>query len=96
MALSSQPIGAGPSSPLAPGFPELYEQVLVGPLFQPWVEPLLADVRLTPGERVLDVACGTGIVARIAKRRAGPASTVAGVDLNARMLAVAPGRKHPG
>lgn len=72
-------------------FPEIYEQALVGPLFQPWVEPLLEDVELKPDDRVLDIACGTGIVARIAKERQGSAGTVVGVDLNPQMLAVARG-----
>ncbi len=70
-------------------FPDLYEQALVGPLFQPWVDPLLKDVELTPRDRLLDVACGTGIVARIAKERLGSNGTVVGVDLNAQMLTVA-------
>jgi len=33
-------------------FPEMYEQALVGPLFDPWVEPLFADVGLAPGDRL--------------------------------------------
>jgi ubiquinone/menaquinone biosynthesis C-methylase UbiE len=70
-------------------FPEMYETALVGPLFQPWVEPLLQDVELQVGDSVLDVACGTGIVARIAKERQGSTGTVVGVDLNPQMLAVA-------
>lgn len=70
-------------------FPELYERALVGPLFRPWVEPLLAEVELGPGDRVLDIACGTGIVARLAKERVGQTGTVVGVDLNPQMLAVA-------
>ncbi|HJS43013.1 MAG TPA: methyltransferase domain-containing protein [Gemmatimonadales bacterium] len=70
-------------------FPELYEQALVGPLFQPWVDPLLEDVQLRPGDRVLDIACGTGIVARLAKERLGSTGTVVGVDLNPQMLTVA-------
>ncbi len=70
-------------------FPETYETALVGPLFQPWVEPLLQDVELRSGDRILDVACGTGIVARIAKERQGATGMVVGVDRNAQMLAVA-------
>jgi ubiquinone/menaquinone biosynthesis C-methylase UbiE len=46
-----------------------------------------ADVR--PGERVVDVACGTGIVARLASERTGPDGSVVGTDINASMLAVA-------
>ncbi|HTS89867.1 MAG TPA: methyltransferase domain-containing protein [Gemmatimonadales bacterium] len=70
-------------------FPELYEQVLVGPLFGPWADPLLDEAGLAPSDRVLDVACGTGIVARRAKVRLGKAGTVVGVDVNAGMIAVA-------
>jgi ubiquinone/menaquinone biosynthesis C-methylase UbiE len=70
-------------------FPEIYEQALVGPLFQPWVDCLLEDVQLGPGDRVLDIACGTGIVARLAKERLGAPGRVVGVDVNPRMLAVA-------
>jgi len=70
-------------------FPEMYETALVGPLFQPWVEPLLQDAELRLGDSVLDVACGTGIVARLAKERQGSTGAVVGVDLNPQMLAVA-------
>jgi ubiquinone/menaquinone biosynthesis C-methylase UbiE len=70
-------------------FPELYEQALVGPLFAPWVEPLLTDVGVAAGDRVLDVACGTGIVARHAKERVGKTGSVIGIDVNPQMLAVA-------
>jgi SAM-dependent methyltransferase len=38
---------------------------------------------------VLDVACGTGIVARTAADRVGPTGRVTGLDLNPGMLAVA-------
>ena len=70
-------------------FPELFERALVGPLFRPWVDPMLDEVRLRPGDRLLDIACGTGIVARVAKARLGPAATVVGIDVSGPMLAVA-------
>jgi len=46
-------------------------------------------VSLRGGERVLDVACGTGVVARVAAERVGRAGRVAGIDINAAMLGVA-------
>lgn len=70
-------------------FPELYEQCLVEPLFMPWVDPLLDDAELEPGNRILDLACGTGIVARRAQSRLGAIGKIVGVDSNPQMLAVA-------
>lgn len=71
------------------GFPELYERELVQPLFQPWAEHLVRTLDIAPNDRVLDVACGTGIVARVAQRFVDAAGYVAGVDVNPAMLAVA-------
>jgi SAM-dependent methyltransferase len=70
-------------------FPEMYERWLVGPLFRPFAEDLLARVEPAPGDRVLDVACGTGIVARLAKERLGERSQVVGIDVSGPMLEVA-------
>ena len=70
-------------------FPEVYEQSLVGPLFRPWAEVMLDEVGLQSTDRVLDVACGTGVVARLAKERLGESGTVVGGDMSAPVLAVA-------
>jgi len=69
--------------------PEVYERELVPAVFGVWA-PIIVDLaQPRPGERVLDVACGTGIVARIAAARVGPTGSVVGVDLNPGMLSVA-------
>jgi SAM-dependent methyltransferase len=68
---------------------ESYEQELVPTIFQPWAVDLVARAAPQPGERILDVACGTGVVAREALRVLGPGASVTGVDLNAGMLNVA-------
>jgi SAM-dependent methyltransferase len=68
---------------------EVYEQHLVRLLFQPWAEELLKVATPRPGDRVLDVACGTGAVARTAAPRVGPAGAVSGLDVNPQMLDVA-------
>ena len=47
---------------------------------------LMACASLAPGERVLDVACGTGLVAFGAAQAVGPAGRVVGVDLSDRMV----------
>jgi ubiquinone/menaquinone biosynthesis C-methylase UbiE len=72
-----------------PSLPEMYERWLVPSLFRPWVDDLFARVGLKSGDRLLDVACGTGIVARTARPRVGPRGRVVGVDLSPQMLAVA-------
>lgn len=65
---------------------EFYESTFVPALFAAWARRLVDTVAVTPGQTVLDVACGTGVVARTAADLAG---AVVGVDLNTSMLAVA-------
>jgi SAM-dependent methyltransferase len=69
--------------------PEAYERHLVPAIFAPWANTLLELARLQPGERVLDAACGTGVVARAANSQVGASGTVTGLDLNPAMLEVA-------
>lgn len=71
------------------GFPEMYERWLAGPLFRPWAELTLDEMKLSPRDRVLDIACGTGVVARAARERLGDAGYVVGIDISPDMLAVA-------
>jgi ubiquinone/menaquinone biosynthesis C-methylase UbiE len=71
------------------GIAESYERYLVPVLFAPWAERLVQLAAPGPGERVLDVACGTGIVARRAAARVGVGGAVAGLDLNQSTLEVA-------
>lgn len=72
-----------------PSFPEMYERWLAGPLFRPWAEMTLEEMNVAGGDRVLDVACGTGIVARVARERLGESGRVVGIDISSDMLAVA-------
>ena len=68
--------------------PELYERYLVPAITALWAADLVDRAAPQPGEQVLDVACGTGVVARLAAERMGTGHVV-GVDINAGMLAVA-------
>lgn len=68
---------------------ELYEQYAVRYLLGPWAPGLVDLAALAPGERVLDLACGTGVVARLAAAKVGRTGHVTGLDLNAGMLTVA-------
>jgi ubiquinone/menaquinone biosynthesis C-methylase UbiE len=70
-------------------FPEIYERVLVGPLFRPFAQEVIARLEPTPSDSLIDIACGTGIVARLARETLGPGSRIVGVDIAPAMLAVA-------
>ena len=81
-------MSSGESFQISLSAAETYERSFVPALFAEWA-PLLVDAAgVQPGHAVLDVACGTGIVARTAAMRAGAAGVV-GLDLNDAMLTVA-------
>lgn len=61
----------------------------IAPVLAQWTDELLEEARIAPAMRVLDVACGTGTVARRAARLAGSDGMAAGVDCSAEMLAAA-------
>jgi ubiquinone/menaquinone biosynthesis C-methylase UbiE len=66
-----------------------YEANLVPAALDPWAADLVATVDLQPDDRVIDVACGTGIIARHVAPVVGAGGQVTGVDINPAMLAVA-------
>jgi ubiquinone/menaquinone biosynthesis C-methylase UbiE len=68
---------------------KLYERHLVPTVTRPWARDLVERVGLSRGDRVLDLACGTGVVARLAAAAVGGAGSVAALDVNREMLAVA-------
>jgi len=70
---------------------ELYERHLVPAITALWATDLIEHAALRPGGRILDLACGTGIVARLAAERIR-VGRIVGVDINTRMLAVARAR----
>ena len=59
---------------------EAFERYVVGFVLRPWARQLVELARLVPGERVLDVACCTGTVGRLAAERVGPTGAVTGLD----------------
>lgn len=69
--------------------PKNYERYFVPAIGGPLARHLLSRAGLNTGDRVLDVACGTGVVARLALNRVGDRGTVTGLDRNPGMLAVA-------
>lgn len=68
---------------------ESYERFMVPTLFGPWASVLVRIANPAPGEHVLDVGCGTGIVARQVARRIGRSAKVCGIDVSPLMLQVA-------
>jgi ubiquinone/menaquinone biosynthesis C-methylase UbiE len=68
---------------------ENYERYFVPAIGTPFATALLDAAGLHQGERVLDVACGTGVVTRLAAERVGPDGAVAALDINPALLAVA-------
>ena len=69
--------------------PENYEKYFVPAIGAPLAADLIDVASLHPGERVLDVACGTGVVTRLAAMQVGKAGSVAGLDGKPGMLSVA-------
>jgi len=71
-------------------------QAFMGPgMFRPFAEVLVGELGISPGDRVLDIACGTGVVSREAASRAGADGSVTGVDLGPAMLEVARAQDPP-
>lgn len=72
---------------------EVYDALFVPALFAQWGPRVAAAAAIRKGDRVLDVGCGTGVLACAAAERVGPQGRVVGIDPNEQMLAVA--RRKP-
>jgi SAM-dependent methyltransferase len=68
---------------------EIYDELFVPALFAQWGPRVTDAAAVRPGQRVLDVGCGTGVLTCAVADRVGPNGYVVGLDPNAQMLAVA-------
>jgi ubiquinone/menaquinone biosynthesis C-methylase UbiE len=68
---------------------EVYESCFVPAIFGAWASPVAEAAGIRRGNKVLDVGCGTGVLAREALRRVGQEGQVVALDLNEGMLVVA-------
>jgi SAM-dependent methyltransferase len=66
-----------------------YEALFVPALFGQWARKVADAAQIKPGQRVLDVACGTGILAREVASRMGSSGCIAGIDPSPGMVVVA-------
>lgn len=72
-----------------------YEEAVVPALMSEWAPRVAAAAGIRPGHRVLDVACGTGVLSRVVAEAIGPAGSVTGLDVDPGMLTIA-ARAAPG
>ena len=74
---------------------ELLNTLMTAGLHRAWNKKAVRATGLRPGERALDLACGTGSLTRDLAKRVGPEGYVLGVDFSREMLKVAEGRPMP-
>ncbi len=73
---------------IAPGYDRMNTLMTLG-LDRRWRRAAIAAACPKPGMRIVDVATGTGPLARLAARAVGPTGEVIGVDVSEGMLAIA-------
>ena len=72
---------------------DIYDEFFVPALFAQWGFIVADAAGVSRGQRVLDVACGTGALTLAVADRVGPDGSVVGLDVNPQMLVVA--RRKP-
>ena len=68
---------------------EAYERFMVPGMFLRWTQYLIRLAAPQSGEHVLDVACGTGIGARLAAQAVGSTGKITGLDIDPGVIEVA-------
>jgi SAM-dependent methyltransferase len=73
-----------------------FDELLVPTMFQPWSEDVVARAAIKPGDRALDLGCGTGPAALAAAARAGTSGRVVALDSQPAMLAIGKAKPNAG
>ncbi len=68
---------------------KIYEEFYIPGLFSDWTPRVIDAAQIQPGQRVVDVACGTGVLAQAVAERVGTSGLTVGVDINEGMLKIA-------
>ncbi|HYV84540.1 MAG TPA: methyltransferase domain-containing protein [Patescibacteria group bacterium] len=81
--------GPDPNARFVGSIPENYDRYLGPVLFEPYARDLAGRLRASDGARVLELACGTGIVTRRLRERMPASARLVATDLNEPMLEIA-------
>lgn len=82
-------MGKSESGQLSPSAAEIYEEFYIPGVFAEWAPRVIDAAQIRRGQRVLDVACGTGVLAQAVAERVGNSGMTVGVDVNEAMLNIA-------
>ena len=82
-------MGDSESGQVSASAAKVYEEFYLPGLFAEWPPRVIDAARIEPGHRVVDVACGTGVLARAVAERVGSTGHTVGVDINTGMLNIA-------
>jgi len=86
---TNEPSSAAARGQVTKSAADVYHEFFVPALFGQWPDRVLDQLDVATGDQILDVGCGTGILAQAAARRSGDPETITGVDVNPGMLDVA-------
>ncbi len=82
-------MGESESGQVSASAAKVYEEFYIPGLFAEWPPRVIDAADIVVGQRVLDVACGTGVLAQAVADRVGPSGSTVGVDINEAMLSIA-------
>jgi len=82
-------MGESESGQVSASAAKVYEEFYIPGLFAEWPPRVIDAAHIVIGQRVLDVACGTGVLAQSVADRVGPSGFAVGVDINEAMLSIA-------